>query len=111
MADYCRSPTIRIPADRTIRTRLFWNLEGLPQATEGVPNLREGVVTVEGADLSQFVEWSNGAGQAVAVPRRWCVTKDQAIEALDEFLASGEIDVETEKWCQMEFGRVPPPTS
>jgi hypothetical protein len=34
--------------------------------------------------------------------------KDQAVEALDEFLAHGAIDVDSGKWLQMEFGPAPP---
>jgi hypothetical protein len=86
----------------------FWNLEGTPEATDGLSPVQSEVLTVKSADLAQHVEWTSQSGDPIAVPRRWCVLTDQAIDAVDEFLVNGEIDVDNVKWCQMEFGPAPP---
>ena len=88
----------------------FWNLEGKLEATDGRPPVRREVLTAKGADLAKHVEWTSRSGNPIAVPRRWCVLKYQAIDALDEFLAKGAVDVENDRWCQMEFGPTPPPS-
>jgi hypothetical protein len=91
-------------------TSPFWNLEGRLEATDGRPPVQDEVLTVTGADLAEHVEWTGRSGNAIAVPRRWCVLKEQVTDVIEEFLANGRIDVDNVRWCQMEFGPAPTPS-
>lgn len=76
-----------------------WNLEGKPEATDGIPPIPPGLLEVE-VDPMQSVEWTARDGGSVAQPRRWCVTRADALRALLEFLENGEIDHSPPLWCQ-----------